>query len=79
MSYFETRPALVDVDNDSQLTARVLIRDGFNDEVVLSMSGKAGQIDLAIHPGQWRRFVQAIAREVASWSQAARSAPNDDD
>lgn len=81
MSYFETRPALVDIDNDSQLMARVLVRDGFNDEVVLTMTGKAGQIDLSIHPGQWRKFAQAIAREVASWSQLTNSkgAPDDND
>lgn len=71
MSYYETRPALVDVDADTELVARVYASDERGTLVALTASERApsstGPVQLSVSAADWRSFARAVAAEVREW------------
>lgn len=76
MSYMETRPILVCVDEDVQVSARIEEHDDMDAAVRLvatELTGKPDvKIDLLVERRVWRDWVRAIDRLIRAEDRAAR-------
>lgn len=65
MSYFENRPALVDVESDSEICVRVGGEcDNGSEAVDVRIRVREEQSVMRVSVEAWRAFVRAVARAV---------------
>lgn len=69
MSYYEARPAVVDVDQGTEVEARVRYADELGVLVSLAVTSRSGEVvDLTMTDSDWRLLAAAVARQVrAEW------------
>lgn len=71
MSYYENRPALVDVDADVELVARVSRSDERGTVVQLTVTERAPSsgkpLVIEVQADDWRAFLRAVAAEIRDW------------
>lgn len=70
MSYFENRPAVVDVDADVELVATCVASDerGAIVDLTVRERGPAAKVlELQIKAADWRAFARAVAAELRQW------------
>lgn len=70
MSYYENRPALVDVDTDVELVGRCVASDERGTVVELTVRERGPServLQLTVQASDWRAFARAVAAEVRDW------------
>lgn len=71
VSYYENRPAVVDVDSDVELVATCVSSDERGPVVRLTVRERGPTervLDLEIQAADWQAFARAVAAELRTWA-----------